>query len=238
MRKYIREQLLMPGTILVDQWAYEWERSINPPNKILGNFTRGEYLRNLIAKKNNQDSIVILTHSFFYAFMKQWPSFSFATMLRNPVNRVISQFFFQKREFSFFKGSEFIQWLDSISSYEYNLQTAAFSGSPNLNITHSDLEQAKANLHYFDFIGLVEEYEASLKLFNRIYGINYEGTPPQENVNPELAEIPEILFNQIRERCNYDLELIEYAWILFKAKQAAFEMIDAGDPSVAPKSIT
>ena len=238
MRRYIREHLLTTEITLVDQWAYEWERTIKPANKLLGNFTRAEYLRNLSATKDSQESIVILTHSFFYEFMKNWPAFSFATMLRDPVNRIISQFFFQKREFSFFTDSKFIKWLDSISSYEFNLQTAALSSSPNLKLARSDLENAKANLHFFDFIGLVDEYETSLKLFNRIYGINSNSTPPKLNVNPETPDVPAEVLKQIRERCTYDIELLEYAQILFKAKQAAFEMIDAGDPSIPPKSIT
>ena len=77
MRKYIKEHLLTTETTLIDQWAYEWERSIKPANKMLGNFTRAEYLRNLSAVNDDQESVVILTHSFFYEFMKKWPVFSF-----------------------------------------------------------------------------------------------------------------------------------------------------------------
>ena len=116
------------------------------------------------------------------------------------------------------------------------MQTAALSGSPSLNITRSNLEQAKANLHYFDFIGIVDEFGTSLKLFNRIYGI--KDVPPRLNASPGTTKIPESLLKKIRERCYYDIELIEYAQTLFKAKRAAFELIDAGDPTIAPKSIT
>ena len=234
MRDYMRKHLVGLGTTVIDQWAYEWENHITPPHRYLGNITRSEYLRYRIANLRTKNALV-MTHSFFYEFMKNWNSFSFATLLRDPVKRIISQFQFSKRTFERDKDAEMNKWLSDQSMFEYNLQTAALCGVPSLDINEMHLEKAKANLHYFDFIGFVDQFELSINLFNRIYSIGNNEKLPWLNATPEKNRIPDHLISDLRERCKYDLKLIVYAQDLFKAKLAALEMIDSRDSEKAPK---
>jgi hypothetical protein len=238
MRKFITENIDLSNTKLIDQWIYEWERSINPPDRTFGNMTRAEYLRFQYHKWDPLDKIVVLSHSFFYSFMKRWSNFTFATLLRNPIDRVISQFNFQRRTFEHFDEISLKTWLDSISSFEFNMQTAAFCGSPSDDINVSHLQMAQANLHYFDFIGFVEDFEESIELFKHVYGIENKAIIPELNKNPEKVNVPEDLIDQLKHHCRYDIELIEYARRLYIAKKAALEMDNVGDKKIPPPTIT
>jgi len=234
MREYMRKHFVRLGTTVIDQWAYEWENHVIPPHRYLGNMTRSEYLRYRVADLKSK-SVLVMTHSFFYEFMKKWDHFSFATLLRDPVKRIISQFHFSKRTFERDKDAELNKWLDEKTSFEYNLQTAALCGAPSLELNEMHLEMAKANLHAFDFIGFVDRYELSIKLFNRIYSIKETEKLPWLNATTDELEIPEDLALVVQERGKYD---IAYAQNLFRAKLAAFEMIDSQNPEVAPPTIT
>ena len=94
MRNFNTENIDLTNTIFIDQWVYDWERTNTRTDRLLGNITRAEYLRYLSSQWDKSDNVIVLTHSFFYSFMKRWPDFSFATMLRDPIKRVVSQFFF------------------------------------------------------------------------------------------------------------------------------------------------
>jgi hypothetical protein len=235
LRQYIRDNLVTPLTTVIDQWAYSWESNVQPYDRLLGNVTRSEYLRYTVPKELGE--IVVLTHSFFYEFMKSWTGFSFATMLRDPVKRAISQHDFQKRTFERFKDSDLNSWIGSMPTFEFNLQTAALCGAPALEIDRSHLERAKANLHYFDFFGFVDQYENALQLFNRVYEIDYDGPPPKINATPEPKEVPQSTLDLIRDRSRFDYELLEYARRIYKTKIAALEMIVAGTQESMPPSL-
>jgi hypothetical protein len=237
MREYIRHHFARLGTTVIDQWAYEWENHITPPHKYLGNFTRSEYLRFQLAGLRSK-SILIMTHSFFYEFMKYWPSFSFATMLRDPVKRILSQFHFSKRTHAWEKNYAMNDWLNERTGFDYNLQTAALCGTPSLDINEMHLEKAKANLHFFDFIGFVDQYKLSINLFNKIYSVKGNDEFPWLNATQNTVAIPDSLTLALQERCKYDIELVGYAETLFKAKLAAWEMIASEDPEKGPSILT
>ena len=146
--------------------------------------------------------------------------------------------FFQKNTFDHFDQIEFSEWLDAISAFEFNMQTAAFCGAPRLDIDAQDLQMAKANLHYFDFVGFVKEFEDAIELFKQVYGIHSDNPIPVLNVHSEQIELSQELQNQLLERCQYDIELVDYAKRLFKAKKAAWDLLIANDPDLLPPSIT
>lgn len=237
MRKHITDHLVTPDTNFVDQWAYAWERDITPPDRLLGNVTRSEMLR-LGPLAGTTGRTVVATHSFFYEWMKGLPEFRFGTMLRDPIARIVSQFGFQRREFGMHEDQSVVDFINGLPSFELNLQTAAFCGSPRLDIDATDLEQAKANLHYFEFLGFVEDYEGSLRLFNRLFGIESSAPAPQVNVSPHPPlELPAPVLEALRDRGRFDLELYDYADRLYRAKLAALELLDSGDPDTPPPSI-
>jgi hypothetical protein len=236
MRSYIKEHLVDSNTTYIDHWAYLWEADVVPPDRLLGNVLRSEELR-LGPLRNPSGSTVVATHSFFYEWMKRLDGFSFATMLRDPIRRVVSQFDFEQRMFDRHKDQSVVEFIDGISSYEFNLQTAALSGSPRMDVGPIDLEKAKANLHVFDAIGFVESFDESLRLFNKIFGIESSAVAPTENVSPEGSVVPEWLVDLLQERCSYDIELYEYAQRLYRGKVAALELLATDDRESTPPSL-
>ena len=236
MRRYIADHLVGPDTTFVDQWAYLWEPDVVPADRLLGNVLRSEELR-LGPLADPSGSTVVVTHSFFYEWMKRLDGFSFATMLRNPIDRVVSQFNFEQRMFDRHQDQSVVDFVEGISSYEFNLQTAALCGSPRLDVGPIDLEQAKANLHVFDSIGFVESFDESLRLFNKFFGIESDAAAPTENVSPEGSDLPEWLVGLHRERCALDLELYEYAQRIIRSKVAALELLTTDDRENPPPSL-
>lgn len=237
MRRHISDHLVTPETSFVDQWAYAWEREIDPPDRLLGNFVRAELLRRgpLAAPEG---PTVVLTHCFFYDWMKTLPGFRFVTLLRDPVARLISQFDFQRRELGMHADEDRLAWLETQPSYVFNLQTAALCGCPAESLGREHLERAKANLHCFDVVGFVDRFPEALALFNRTFGLGEVPPPPRLNVSPGA---PPVLDRATRDllvaRSGLDRELCDYAARLLRAKVAALELLASGDPETAPPSV-
>lgn len=236
-RKHITDHLVTTRTTLIDQWAHGWEWPLTERDRALGNVIRAEYLRYLSRGWRDGEHVVVLTHAFFYAFMARWRGFSFATLLRDPVERVLSQFSFQKRTFERSRDDELSAWLDAVSSFEFNMQTAALCGAPAATLTEAHLEMAKANLHHFDFVGFVDDYEGALALFDRVYGVVGRTSVYRLNASPEPRAVPAEVVERVRERCHLDRELVAYARRLYVAKRAALDMLEAGDPERLPPTV-
>jgi hypothetical protein len=226
LRAYIRTHMETPNIKVVDQGAFAYELELNKNDRLMGNLVRSEYMR--LVERDLPPDAIILTHSFFHDFMKRWHR-SLATMLRDPVKRAISQYHFEKLD-------DFEAWVNSKKNFNFNLQTCALSGTPEMDITERHLYQAKNNLHCFDFVGIVDQYETSIQLFNRIYGI--EGNPPIPHVNTtEHLPLPSGAIERIRERSIFDLELFAYAERLLLAKRAAFDLLESDDMETLPQSL-
>jgi hypothetical protein len=237
MRRHISDHLVAPGTTFVDQWAYAWERDIDPPDRLLGNLVRAELLR-LGPLAAPSGPTVVLTHCFFYEWMKGLPGFRFVTLLRDPVARLVSQFDFQRRELGMHAGEDRLAWLRAQPSYVFNLQTAALCGCPAESLGREHLELAKANLHCFDVLGFVERFPEALALFDRTFGLGEVPPPPRLNVSPgPPAVLDDATRDLLVERSTLDRELCAYAARLVQAKVAAHELLATGDPETAPPSV-
>ncbi len=182
----------------------------------VSNMTRSEYIRlRLLEPRKNR---IIMGHICFYEYMKGL-NYSFATFLRDPVGRIISHYYWFHEEEADFHSLE--DWLNS-SKTELNLQTAFLCGNPKTKLTKWDLEMAKVNLHFFDFIGIVEYFDSSLKLFSRIYQTRLPNKISVLNTNLKETykrkNIPQDIVNLIVERSCYDIELYEHACKLFNEK--------------------
>lgn len=234
LRHHVRKHLVTRETRLIEQRVYVWERPISRADRALCNMIRAEHLRQLSMTWDANEHVVILTHTFFYEFMKRWGPFSFATLLRDPIERIISQFHFERRTFSDCRDVELHAWLDAISPFDYNLQTAALCGGPCTEIESAHVQMAKANLHCFDFVGLVEEFPASTSLFNWTYGIAGNAPIERLNASPDSAAIPESLRATLEDRCRFDIDLVAHGRRLFLAKQAAMEVMRSADASALP----
>ena len=151
--------------------------------------------------------------------------YDYFTFLRDPVNRVISLYYFiQKREDNKAQ-SEFLE--KSLDELILSNTRAAFDNDmvrfiagrddigmypPASKVTRDDLEKAKENLRLFKGIGFVETFDKSFKQFGAALHWNtttYEKTLVREH--PSKQELEPKTLSLIEERTQLDLELYNYA---------------------------
>jgi hypothetical protein len=146
--------------------------------------------------------------------------FSYFTMLRDPVDRVISLYYFLRN----YKGYERLKGM-SLEEYvikeneAHNGQTVLLSGLP----VNPNIEKAKENLKTFSVVGITEMFNESLFLLKKEYewdNIDYlkqnitRKRPSKEKVSPTLI-------NLIKKYNALDLELYEFAKQLLYQKLKA-----------------
>lgn len=160
------------------------------------------------------------------------------TYLRDPLQHIISHYqytFDHPEKFEFLpKGLENI--IDFANcKYGNNLQTRFISGIEDLSKDpKASLQKAKENLlKEFDIIGLTEEFDKSLILLGKamgwkiIYYLKKNKGQRREKVAPPTPE--EI--QKLREILKYDIELYEFAKMLFRAQMDKNEWVFAKEKS-------
>jgi hypothetical protein len=180
-----------------------------------------------IINRQNQKKIKLVGHRFF-GVHKNCPqiNFTYITLLRNPVERLISLFYFCCNAI---RTNEIRDWFRNTTLADYvtneecdfckslpwgystaNLQTRMISGK----VVEADLEMAKNNLkNYFSVVGITERFDESLKVFQKKLGWKINGYS-KENVTPNkpaLAEIPAEIIEIIKSKNEKDLELYQFA---------------------------
>lgn len=161
---------------------------------------------------------------------------AYFTMLRDPVDRVISEYYFARRN-----PAHYLHWLiveQNLSLVEAleaqvhvmlnDAQTRLLSGVwgevPFGEMTAEHLEQAKRNLAHCTIVGLTERFDESLLLLQRAFGwqdIRYRRAnvtperPPKESFEPAALQI-------IRQAQPLDLELYDYARQLFNEQKKKY----------------
>jgi hypothetical protein len=162
----------------------------------------------------------------------------FFTIVRHPVDRVISLFFHMRRFthqpfYRFIKDMTLEQYLDSgIGLYHDNQQVRTLSGCPELDapwdlesrpisssscpVERRHLEMAKRNIEErFIVAAPVEEFAALVWFFKRLYGWPFHRVLfriHNENPNrPKLAAVPETTRKRLETLNQYDIEL--YGWV-------------------------
>jgi len=165
-------------------------------------------------------------------------------LLREPVRRIFSLYTFwrqaQEDAFVTAKAKEllFADWVRYFAhspTIILNVYTHHFAGVgldfPKDN-SHGPalLAAAKHNLSAFDFVGICEEYERSVRLLCGELGWHAPVPLPHENRSgsqSELADIDEETLVFLRERNQLDFELYAYGISLFQARESAFRGIPA-----------
>jgi hypothetical protein len=135
--------------------------------------------------------------------------FNYVTFLRDPVDRVISDYFFTKK----FHNLDFESYLkldNNLKGYNPNEKQTRWAAGNNL----ADIELAKSNLaKYFPIVGLTDMFDESLFLMKHQFGwgdISYK----KENVNQSRLKKQEIsseIIKQIKKNNQLDLQLYKWA---------------------------
>lgn len=154
------------------------------------------------------------------------------TMLREPVDRVISHYYHTCRSKGSMSMEEFV-----VNDLErsYNLQTRYLSGAEfnrqtaDKHIAYGDctsqmLESAKNNLKKYFHFGIMEKYDESLILLNTAFGWKFSKlfyrvkSNVSANRNREKEQISKTDLALIEKYNELDVELYKYALITFEDK--------------------
>jgi len=159
---------------------------------------------------------------------------TYITFLRDPVERVISAYYFARNYLLHPKH----RWISKLTLEEYvqlspnhNVQCKCISGRPFVGNHHSGpcdrdtLEMAKENLQrYFSLVGLTERFDEGLAILKIMFGwqitkyANFNVTKSrakQTSLPPSTVEL-------IAERNKYDVELYEFAIPLFEQTRTKY----------------
>lgn len=189
---------------------------------------------------------------------------TYMTMLRDPVDRVISHYYFVLQHPEHYlhpivkgKGYSLHDYVEKRTSIELdNDQTRYFllrehREVPYGTLTEADLAEATGVLDaYFPVIGLADRFDESLVYMQCRFGwldVSYE----KRNVTkerPKVAEVPQATLDLIRQTNRFDVALYEHARRLFESCIAAlgpafprrmevFKAAQAAGTKTAPKVV-
>jgi len=170
-------------------------------------------------------------------------SCTYITMLRDPIERVLSHYYFIERDRGHFLHKEYKSTNMNLKDFIYkttdndNGQTRAFAGvSDTYSLLKSEqkiipfgecsseiFETAKKNLKRFAVVGLMERFDETLILFKRALGWSSPplytkqnvtvGRPSKEDLSPDILAL-------IEENNKFDIELYKHATNLFEEQMS------------------
>ena len=146
--------------------------------------------------------------------------FDFITVLRDPVDRWLSSYFYNnyRQPSGYRKLSMSIEdYIDSNLGRSQGYEYAKFLGGVAENgnfMTPAFVQQAKDNLHKFNLIGFLDKMDLFKAQFERKYGaelrINTLNKRPEKEKSLNNM-ITEDMMASIRELCRADIEIYDYA---------------------------
>ena len=146
--------------------------------------------------------------------------FDFMTVLRDPVDRWLSSYFYNnyRQPSDYRKLSMPIEdYIDSELGRSQGYEYAKFLGGVAKDgdfMTPAFIQQAKDNLHKFQVIGFLDHMDTFKLQFQKRYGAELRiktlnKRPEKEKVLNEM--IDEKMMASIREICHADIEIYDYA---------------------------
>jgi hypothetical protein len=179
--------------------------------------------------------VVVIGHVPYGVYRSHLPDdVRYATFLREPVDRVVSHFY---RHVMNWDGAQRLKF-GGVDSLERaltdtdlpeirnlqpalnNLQTRCLCSDPSPlgRLPASALDEAKANLRKFAFVGIQERFMESLVLFQRATDLRLRPSTDR-HVNlyrPTVDDVEESERRLIEEHNQLDIELYRYACTLFE----------------------
>jgi len=176
----------------------------------------------LIYFLNMKETRMVSGHMPFsgLAYDKHKDDYAFVTILRDPVKRWISAFFYNKyREASKWKiGDDLTNYVESkrgrANGYEY-VKKLFGSVAPGIDFTSdAAIDTAKQNLAKFDVLGVLEDTQGFKKKFKDRFDV--ELSIGQKNTGPKSSNyvksfITKDMEERIREICRPDLAIYQHA---------------------------
>jgi hypothetical protein len=208
----------------------EWEY---PPARIFSvdpSFFRWSYYRLLALPGARLARMqVIKGHMPFGIHRRLVQPSSYITVLREPVERVISEYYFARH----YRLHPQYRRMQSLSLEEYaattphhNLQCKLLAGLPGPrdflagDCTEQTLEAAKANLAAdFTLAGLTERFDETLALLKVLFGwkLNQYASFNVTRIRPRKEAVPAATRELIAERNRFDIAIYEHAVPLFES---------------------
>lgn len=141
--------------------------------------------------------------------------YAYITILRNPVKRYISQYFYDA-----FKKDEHARVSEDLPDYlrsnkgkerGHSYINYLSNASPQENCSVQEkLKLAKDNLDRFQLVGFLEHIDIFIERFKNQFGLSLR--IPHKNKNPiARPQVDDKIIQQIKEVCEPDIELYEYA---------------------------
>lgn len=147
----------------------------------------------------------------------------YITMLRHPVDRVISFYYFLRENprHPLYKKAKSLNLKDFIMSEDdiiqdgiNNFQTTLISGDGT-----PSFEKAKNNIdEHFMLVGLTERFNESLFLMRKKlrWHVPYFSRYNVTRSRPKMAQVSEDIIKIIEEKNEYDFQLYEYGKVIFQ----------------------
>jgi hypothetical protein len=175
--------------------------------------------------------IRVLQGHFVFGLHRHLPQRSlYVTLLRDPVERVVSSYYYILKHENHFRHAEvaggkmsLVDYAESEKLYLNDGQTQILAGAaPGIAATREMLEQARRNVEqHFAVVGLSERFDDSLALIRRCFGWPrrlYRSCNVSTN-KPGLAALPPGIVEHLRGLNPLDTELYRWAEQRFDAQR-------------------
>ena len=183
-----------------------------------------DFCKFINSAKKNTNLKCINGHFRFGIHKRIQKPFCYVTILRHPIERVISTYYYIKRpnhpKNNMVKNMSIEDFVASkeagVNHMVSNLQTTYVSGTtpPNLEVAKKNLQQ------YFDVVGITEMFDQSIFLMKQSFGwenVDYKSVNITKN-RPTINEHSKEVIDLITQKNQLDMKLYEFGKDLFNQK--------------------
>jgi hypothetical protein len=151
-------------------------------------------------------------------------SFDFFTILRDPVEKWLSNFYYRGKRYSLIKKSKVKHWeveddvesyLDSDRGQFHGYDYAKYYGGIREDYDYTSresIEMAKENLSKFKVVGILEDLNGFKLQMKNFYGFDIDVKHRNKSRSTQVGKgLSQNILENIKEVCKADIEIYEYA---------------------------